>query len=79
MIPGYTNPLYILPFDHRASFESGMFGWSGTLSLEQNARIAASKRVIYDGFSAAVAGGVPKIPATYDGAAARADAIGSVR
>ncbi len=57
---GYAKPLYILPFDHRASFESGMFGWTGTLSAEQTARIAATKRVIYDGFTAAVAGGVPK-------------------
>ncbi len=60
MIPGYTKPLYILPFDHRASFESGMFGWTGTLRAEQAARIAAAKRVIYDGFVAAVAGGVSK-------------------
>ena len=29
MTLGYTTPLYILPFDHRASFENGMFGWSG--------------------------------------------------
>ncbi|MEO7962757.1 MAG: DUF2090 domain-containing protein [Gemmatimonadaceae bacterium] len=57
---GYTTPLYILPFDHRASFERGMFGWNGTLGAEQTARIVAAKRVIYDGFVAAVAGGVPK-------------------
>ncbi len=57
---GYTTPLYILPFDHRASFERGMFGWNGTLGVEQTARIIAAKRVIYDGFVAAVAGGVPK-------------------
>ncbi len=57
---GYTTPLYMLPFDHRASFEHGMFGWSGTLGVEQTARIAAAKRVVYDGFVAAVAGGVPK-------------------
>jgi myo-inositol catabolism protein IolC len=59
MMPGYTNPLYILPFDHRASFQTGMFGWSGTLNAEQTGQIAAAKRVIYDGFSAAVVGGVP--------------------
>lgn len=57
---GYSEPLYILPFDHRASFESGMFGWTGPLNAEQTARIAAAKRVIYDGFVAAVASGVPK-------------------
>ena len=26
---GFTKPLYILPFDHRGSFETGMFGWKG--------------------------------------------------
>jgi hypothetical protein len=25
---GYDRPLYILPFDHRASFEKGLFGFS---------------------------------------------------
>ena len=60
MTLGYTKPLYILPFDHRASFENGMFGWSGALTPEQIQRISAAKRVIYDGFAAAVMGGVPK-------------------
>jgi len=57
---GYDRPLYILPFDHRGSFETGMFGWHGELNAEQTAQIAAAKQVIYDGFKAAVAGGVPK-------------------
>jgi 5-dehydro-2-deoxygluconokinase len=37
-----------------------MFGWKGNLSPEQTAHIAAAKQVIYDGFKAAVAGGVAK-------------------
>jgi 5-dehydro-2-deoxygluconokinase len=37
-----------------------MFGWKGALSAEQTAAIAAAKQVIYDGFKAALAGGVPK-------------------
>jgi 5-dehydro-2-deoxygluconokinase len=37
-----------------------MFGWSGQIDREQTAKIAAMKQVIYDGFKAAVAGGVPK-------------------
>ncbi|MGB9288768.1 MAG: DUF2090 domain-containing protein [Terracidiphilus sp.] len=57
---GYDRPLYILPFDHRGSFETGMFHWHGALTAEQTAQIAAAKRVIYDGFKAAVAAGVPK-------------------
>lgn len=57
---GYDRPLYILPFDHRGSFETGMFGWHGTLTSEQTAKIAAAKEVIYDGFKAAIAHGVRK-------------------
>jgi myo-inositol catabolism protein IolC len=57
---GFDRPLYILPFDHRGSFETGMFGWHGELNAEQTAQIAAAKEVIYDGFKAAIAGGVPK-------------------
>ncbi len=59
-IRGYQKPLYILPFDHRGSFETGMFGWKGALTPDQTAQIAAAKQVIYDGFQQAVAGGVPK-------------------
>ena len=63
MPSGYTQPLYILPFDHRASFMSGLFGWTGALGPEQTAKVSAAKRVIYDGFTAAVAGGVDKAKA----------------
>jgi 5-dehydro-2-deoxygluconokinase len=37
-----------------------MFGWHGQLTPEQTQEIAAAKGVIYDGFKAALAGGVPK-------------------
>jgi 5-dehydro-2-deoxygluconokinase len=58
---GYDKPLYVLPFDHRASFSKEMFGWEeGALTPEQTAQIATIKRVIYDGLLAAVADGVPK-------------------
>jgi myo-inositol catabolism protein IolC len=60
MALGYNKPLYILPFDHRGSFQTGMFGWKGSLRPEQTAQIAAAKQVIYDGFKTAVAGGVSK-------------------
>jgi myo-inositol catabolism protein IolC len=59
-VRGYDKPLYVLPFDHRGSFESGMFGWKGELNEEQTAQIAAAKQVIYDGFCQAVEKGVPK-------------------
>src|SRR5262245_46902385 len=57
---GYDRPLYILPFDHRSSFELKMFGWGEDLTPEQTAQIAAAKQVIYDGFKAAVEAGAPK-------------------
>jgi len=60
MTLGYNKPLYILPFDHRGSFQTGMFGWKGTLSPEQTAQIAAAKQVIYEGLKAAIAAGVAK-------------------
>ena len=60
MTIGYDNPLYVLPFDHRATFSKTMFGWEGPLSPEQTAEIAAIKEVIYDAFKAAVAGGSPR-------------------
>jgi 5-dehydro-2-deoxygluconokinase len=57
---GYNQPLYILPFDHRGSFETKLFGWHGVLTAGQTAEIAGMKQVIYEGFKAAVAAGVPK-------------------
>jgi myo-inositol catabolism protein IolC len=57
---GYDRPLYVQPFDHRGSFQTKMFGWQSPLNDAQTAEIAASKRVIYDGFLAALAAGVPK-------------------
>jgi 5-dehydro-2-deoxygluconokinase len=52
--------LYLLPFDHRESFATRLFGWEGTLNPAQVAEIAGAKQVIYDGFRAAVAAGLPK-------------------
>src|ERR1700676_2291945 len=60
MTVGFDRPLYILPFDHRGSFQSKMFGWKGTLTPEQTADIAAAKQVIYDAFKAVIAGGLSK-------------------
>jgi len=57
---GYDRPLYILPFDHRGSFQLKLFGWKPPLTEAQTAEVAASKRIIYDGFLAALAAGVPQ-------------------
>jgi myo-inositol catabolism protein IolC len=55
---GYDDALYVLPFDHRGSFETGMFGWHGALTPEQTGQISVAKQVIYDGFKSALAAGV---------------------
>jgi myo-inositol catabolism protein IolC len=60
MTIGFDKDLYVLPFDHRATFKTKMFGWTGTITNEQTAHIATFKRVIYDALQAAVAAGVPK-------------------
>jgi myo-inositol catabolism protein IolC len=57
---GYNKPLYILPYDHRSSFEKGLYGWSGALSAEQTERIARTKEVIYDAFKLALTKGLAK-------------------
>jgi 5-dehydro-2-deoxygluconokinase len=57
---GFDQPLYLLPFDHRGPFQAQMFGWRGILPLERFGQIASAKRVIYDGFKAALGYGVPK-------------------
>jgi len=57
---GYTRPLYILPFDHRGSFQKDLFGWPGELNGEQTAKIADAKLLVYEGLLKAIHDGVPK-------------------
>ena len=59
MARGFDRPLYILPFDHRGSFQTKLFGWKSPLSDDQTAEIAGAKQIIYDGFQAALADGAP--------------------
>jgi myo-inositol catabolism protein IolC len=54
MITGYEQPLYILPFDHRHSYITGVFHWQEPLTPDQVEEIVASKQNIYDGFRASV-------------------------
>lgn len=60
---GYDRPLYILPFDHRGSFQTKLFGWSAPLSSAQTAEIAAAKQIIYDGLLSALYAGAPRAKA----------------
>jgi 5-dehydro-2-deoxygluconokinase len=54
---GYDRPLYVLPFDHRHSYGREVFGFQEPLTAEQNAVVAASKQVIYEGYKLALARG----------------------
>ena len=57
---GYGNDLFILPFDHRSSFEAGLLGIRGReVTPEELEQLSRYKRVIYDGFVEALEKGVP--------------------
>lgn len=58
---GYTKPLYILPFDHRATFAQKMFGKNSILDLnaEEKEQIREFKMLIYKGFKDALEKLVP--------------------
>ena len=60
MSPGYDTPLYLLAFDHRHSYLSGLFHVSPPLSARQRDAVVDSKRVIYDGFRDALKQGVAR-------------------
>ena len=58
---GYGNNLFILPFDHRSSFEAGLLGTSGQPpGPKEVALLSAYKQVIFEGFLEALENGVPK-------------------
>lgn len=58
---GFTQDLFVMPFDHRGSFQEKMFGIKGRApTATETAEIASYKGIIYEGFKKAVAAGVPK-------------------
>lgn len=52
-------PLYLLPFDHRHSYLSGMFHCTPPLSETQHRAVTESKQVIYEGFCEALGTDAP--------------------
>jgi hypothetical protein len=44
MTIGYDKPLYVLPYDHRGSFVTKMFGWHGDLSPAQTPKLPLPRR-----------------------------------
>ncbi|MEO6577621.1 MAG: DUF2090 domain-containing protein [Candidatus Limnocylindria bacterium] len=59
MTLGYSSPLYLLPFDHRHSYVTGMFQFTTPLTADEHNIVAERRRVIYDGFRQALGEGVP--------------------
>ena len=58
---GYRKDLFVLPFDHRSSFERGLLGISGRQADAQEVeQLSAYKRIIYEGLVEAVNNGVPR-------------------
>jgi len=57
---GYDGKLFILAFDHRGSFKKKMFGIGGReATAEERARLDDSKRLVWEGFRAALEAGAP--------------------
>ena len=57
---GYHRPLYLLPFDHRHSYVTGMFKFTLPLTQQEHDQVVDSKKLIYDGFRQALAEGAAK-------------------
>src|SRR5215471_4843790 len=60
MALGYDQPLYVLAFDHRGSFERDLFQAKAPVTSEVHAGIEDAKRVIGEAFAQAVDRGAPK-------------------
>lgn len=56
----HNGQLFLLAFDHRASFTRDLFGLPGTPTAGEAARINAVKALIYDGFLRALEQGAPR-------------------
>ena len=56
---GYNRPLYLLPFDHRHSYVTGIFHLTTPLTVDQREAVNDSKRLIYEGFQQALGQRVP--------------------
>ena len=59
MASSYGTPLYFLAFDHRSSFERGLFGTTPPLSPEIRDGIIKAKEIIFKANRIAVRSGTP--------------------
>jgi myo-inositol catabolism protein IolC len=58
---GYDKPLYLMAFDHRGSFEHGLFGATPPVSAKVHEEITAAKELIFDAHVQALAAGAPPV------------------
>jgi myo-inositol catabolism protein IolC len=58
---GYDKPLYLMAFDHRGSFEHGLFGATPPVSAKVHEEITAAKELIFDAHVQALAAGAPAV------------------
>ena len=65
MTLGYGEPLYLLAFDHRGSFEKGLFGTKEPVSAEVKAGIVDAKELIFEAHVEVVKEG--RVPASAAG------------
>lgn len=56
---GYDKTLFMVAFDHRASFKKDLFGIEAAPTPDQAAAITDAKRVIFEGLKLAVSEGAP--------------------
>lgn len=59
-MPGYDGLLYLLAFDHRASFTRDLFGLAPKPAPADEAQVSSAKAIIYEGFLRAVRQGAPR-------------------
>jgi myo-inositol catabolism protein IolC len=59
MSQALDTDLFMLAFDQRGSFATGLFDIKGSVTPKETARIADAKRVIFDGLNLAVLEGAP--------------------
>jgi 5-dehydro-2-deoxygluconokinase len=58
---GYFKDLFVMPFDHRSSFQAKLFGIKDRQPTDEETKMIASyKDIVYEGFKQALAKGVPK-------------------
>ena len=60
MALGYDKRLFLLAFDHRASFEKGLFGATPPLTTEVRDSIIRVKEIIFEANQLAIEAGTPK-------------------